>query len=426
MSRQINRREFVRNTAILGAGLAAYGTARGLGAAETPGEKVRVGVVGLGRGLDLVKGFMALPGAEVRYICDVDDARISHAMGQIKGDGKPETVKDFRKILDDKAIDAVAIATPDHWHAPLAILACAAGKHVYVEKPVCHNPHEGEMMVAAARAHKRIMQAGTQRRSYSRVIEAIEKVKSGVIGKVHFSRGWYAADRGSIGHGKEMSPPAGLDYAMWQGPAPERAYRDNLIHYKWHWFWHWGTGEIGNNGIHALDICRWGLGVEYPLRVTSGGGRYHFKDDQQTPDTQTATYDFGDKFIVWEGRSCQPRGLEGSGFGISFEGDAGTIVIDGNGYKQYDAKGKESHKVIENAPDRPHFQNFIDCIHSGSRPNADIEEGHRSTLLCHLGNIAWRVGRTINLDPATHRIIDDKEADALWTREYRKGWEPRI
>lgn len=425
MSQKINRREFVRNSAILGAGLAAYGTARGL-AADTPGEKVRLGVVGLGRGLDLVKGFMALPGAEVKYICDVDDVRISRAMDQIKSNTKPQTVKDFRKILDDKAIDAVAIATPDYWHAPLAILACAAGKHVYVEKPVCHNPHEGELMIAAARSHKRVMQAGTQRRSYSRVIEVIEKIKNGEIGKVHFSRGWFAGDRGSIGHGKEASPPPGLDYSMWQGPAPEQPYRDNLVHYNWHWFWHWGTGELGNNGIHALDICRWGLGVDYPLRVTSGGGRFHFQDDQQTPDTQTATFDFGDKFIVWEGRSCQPRGLEGTGFGLLFEGDGGTIVINNNGYIQTDSKGKNPQSISESAPDRPHFQNFIDCIHSGKKPRADIEEGFKSTLLCHLGNIAWRTGRTINLDPTTHQIVGDEEAKKHWKREYRKGWEPQV
>ena len=220
--------------------------------------------------------------------------------------------------------------------------------------------------------------------------------------------------------------PSWLDYELWQGPAPEREYRDNLVHYNWHWFWHWGTGELGNNGIHALDVCRWGLEVDYPTRVTAGGGKYFFDDDQETPDTHVVTWDFGDKAITWEGRNWHHHGFEGSTFGIAFYGDKGSLVTDGHDYKIYDsgdklldtqAKGFVGHD--------PHLKNFLACVRSGERPAADIEEGHKSTLLCHLGNIAYRTGHTLNCDPANGHIQNDAAAEALWGREYRPGWEPQ-
>jgi len=199
------------------------------------------------------------------------------------------------------------------------------------------------------------------------------------------------------------------------------------VHYNWHWFWHWGTGELGNNGIHSLDVCRWGLGVDYPRRVSSGGGKYFFDDDQETPDTQTVTYDFGDKAITWEGRNWHPRGFENAPFGITFYGDKGAITLDYHGYKVFDFGGKQiasQDKGFEGHD--PHLKNFLECIRSGARPNAEIEEGHKSTLLCHLGNIAFRTGRTLNLDPANGTIRDDPTAAALWSREYRPGWEPKV
>jgi predicted dehydrogenase len=219
--------------------------------------------------------------------------------------------------------------------------------------------------------------------------------------------------------------PTWLDWTLWQGPAPERPYRDNYVHYQWHWFWHWGTGELGNNGIHALDLCRWGLKVDFPRCVTSAGGRYHFDDDQETPDTQMATFDFGDKAISFEGRSCQKHGLEGSGFGVGFYGDKGTLISDGAGYRLFDADDNEIEKVPGSGGDAPHLQNFLDCIRTGRRPAADIEEGHRSTLLCHLGNIAWRTGRTLHCDPKNGHIVGDRGAMKLWQREYRRGWVPK-
>jgi predicted dehydrogenase len=424
----LTRREFIKRSALAGAGFAAWGTGA-LGAGSSPNERVVLGIMGVnGRGKDLALGFAATGGADIATICDVDERAIGKAITALAGrqSKEPRGVRDFRRILDDAAVDALVIAAPDHWHGPATILACAAGKHVYVEKPASHNPREGELMIAAARKHKRVVQLGTQRRSWPGVIEAVQKARGGEIGRVLFSRGWYNNTRPSIGHGKPATVPEWLDYSLWQGPAPEREYRDNLIHYNWHWFWHWGTGELGNNGIHALDVCRWGLGVEYPRRVTAGGGKYAHDDDQETPDTHVVTYDFGDKAITWEGRSWHPRGFEGSMFGIAFYGDEGTMVIDGGSYTIYDMQGKQVGRVSQPAGDGLHLQNFLECVRSGARPNADIEDGHKSTLLCHLGNIAWRTGRTLNLEPKTGQIAGDAEAAALWSREYRKGWEPRV
>jgi predicted dehydrogenase len=422
------RRTFLRQTAIASSVMAAIGS-RALRAAVSPGDKITLGVMGVnGRGSDLTRGFMALDGTEIAYICDVDERAMTRAVKAVsdKQGRAPKSVKDFRRVLDDKDVNALVIAAPDHWHGPATILACAAGKHVYVEKPASHNAREGELMVAAARKHNRVVQLGTQRRSMPGVIDAIAKLRNGALGRVLMSRGWYNNTRASIGHGKPAPVPEWLDYELWQGPAPERPFRDNLIHYNWHWFWHWGTGELGNNGVHSLDVCRWGLGVDYPMRVCSGGGKYRHDDDQETPDTHLVTFDFGDKSIVWEGRSWHPRGFEGSSFGVAFYGEKGTLVSDGGGYKVYDLKGAELDSGGGPAGDARHLQNFLDCIRNGKRPNADIEEGHRSTLLCHLGNIAWRTGHTLKVDPKNGHIIGDSAASALWTRKYRPGWEPRV
>jgi predicted dehydrogenase len=423
----IDRRQLLKQSTYAGIGLATAGLPSA--SATAANEKVVLGVMGVnGRGTAVAQGFAATGMAEIAYVCDVDQRAVEKAIAAItpRQSRAPQGVGDFRKILDDKAIDGLIVAAPNHWHGPATILACDAGKHVYCEKPACHNPREGELMVAGARKHNRVVQIGTQRRSMPKVREAIEKLQGGVIGRVMFSRGWYNNTRPSIGHGKTAEVPGWLDYTLWQGPAPERPYHDTVVHYTWHWFWHWGNGELGNNGIHALDVCRWGLGVDYPVRVTSGGGKYRWDDDQETPDTHTATFDFGEKSITWEGRSWHPYGFEGSQFGISFYGDNGTLVIDGGAYRILDMKGKEVAKESGSGGDSFHFQNFIQSVRSGSRPNADVEDGHKSTLLCHLGNIAFRTNRTLKCDPKNGRILGDKEAMGLWGREYRKGWEPKV
>ncbi len=426
MQPRLTRRTFLGHTAVAASALALRPRLR---AAESPGDKIVVGVMGVnGRGADHARSFSGLPNVEIAYLCDVDtraSERLAKSLGE-KLPRAPRLVTDFRRMLDDQSVDVISIAAPDHWHAPATILACAAGKHVYVEKPASHNAREGELAIAAARKHNRVVQLGTQRRSYPGVIEAIQKLRDGALGRVLFSRGWYNNTRASIGHGQPAPTPAWLDWDLWQGPAPDRPFHDNYVHYNWHWFWHWGTGELGNNGIHSLDICRWGLGVDYPTRVTSGGGKYRHDDNQETPDTQTVTFDFGDKSIAWEGRSWHPRGFEGTTFGIAFYGEKGTLIIDGGNWKILDFKGAEVDKGTSASSDKPHYENFLDCIRTGKRPRADIEEGHKSTLLCHLGNIAFRTGHTLNLDPKTGHILDDPAAQKLWSREYRKGWEPKV
>jgi len=432
MTQPIDRRRFLQYSAgaSLAAGAAAILARAEEGQSVAAQEQVVVGIMGVnGRGSDLARGFARLPDARVAYICDVDSravAKAVDAVADVQGD-KPTGVADFRRILDDSSVDVLAIAAPDHWHAPAGILACTAGKHVYVEKPCSHNAREGELFVEAARKHDRVVTMGTQRRSSPGIIEGIEKVRGGAIGRVLYARCWYNNRRGSIGHGKRAAVPEWLDYTLWQGPAPERPFHDNVVHYNWHWFWHWGTGELGNNGVHALDLCRWGLGVDYPKRVSSGGGKFRHDDDQQTFDTHFVTYEFDGATITWEGLSWSPRGIEGEGFGASFHGDAGTLVLLDNGYKILDMQNNEVAAGSGIGGDAAHLADFLDAVRTGRRPNADIAEGHKTTLLCHLGNISQRVGRALNTDPKTGRIIgNDADAQTLWSREYRKGWEPKV
>jgi len=381
-----------------------------------------------GRGMAHIEGLLGTSNVEVAYVCDVDRRALDRGAAAVekKQGSVPKKVSDFRRMLEDKEVDAITIAVPNHWHAPAAILACAAGKHVYVEKPGSHNAREAELLVKAAGTHRRLVQMGNQRRSWPWVIEAVDKVRSGEIGKVHYARGWYNALRPSIGKGKVQSVPEWLDYSMWQGPAPERGYVDNLVHYNWHWRWHWGGGELANNGPHALDIARWGLGVDFPSRVTCTGARYHFQDDQETPDTCVVAYDFGDRGIEWNCHSCDPRGFEGDGFGVTFYGENGSLVIAGNTCRIYDLKNKMLSEVKGRWDDQVHFGNFADAIREGKPLNSPISEGQKSTMLCHLGNISYRAGRSLKLDPAQRRIVGDFEAKRLWSREYRKGWAPKV
>ncbi len=424
-----SRRSFIQKTTLVASGLTVWGPCVTRSKAAAANEKVRIAIIGCnGRGMDHIKAYLSLPNAEIVAICDVDSRAIVKGIAAVakSQNRKPRGEKDFRKLLDDPEIDAVSIAVPDHWHTPAAMLACAAGKHVYVEKPGSHNGHESELIVAAARKHKRVVQMGNQRRSWPWVIESIQALHDGAIGKLFFARAWYTNHRASIGQGKPVPVPDWLDYALWQGPAPERPYHDNVIHYNWHWFWNWGTGELGNNGVHSLDLARWGLGVAGPKRVTCGGSRYHFQDDQETPDLYVTTFDFGDKAIVWEGQSCDPRGFEGAGFGVSFHGENGSMAIAGNNCVIYDLNQKVVREIKGKGDDSLHFKNFIEGIRQGEKLNAEIEDGQRATLLCHLGNLAWRSGETVNYDPAKRKIIGNKKAADLWRRQYRQGWEPKV
>lgn len=379
-----------------------------------------------GRGSSLAKTFQQQSGVEVAYICDVDSRHVTRGVEMIRTlGGSPEGITDFRRMLDDKSVDAIVVATPNHWHAPATILACAAGKHVYVEKPCSHNPQEGEWMVAAARKHNRCVQLGAQRRSWPAIQEGMQRLQAGDIGRVYAASCGYWNLRGSIGTGKIAEVPKELDYKLWQGPAPEVPFKTNFLHYNWHWFWHWGNGELGNNGIHWLDICRWGMGVDFPVRVTSSGGRYRFEDDQETPDTQLTSFEFAEgKIISWEGYSCSRNRPES----IVFRGEKGMMSIDGAGYTIYDPRDKELEKKSDKGGDAIHIDNFIQAVRNDSPESltAEIEEGHRSTLLTQLGNIAHRTGRALNCDPRSGRILDDPEAMSHWRREYAPGWEPQV
>ena len=385
-------------------------------------ERLKLGVVGVrGRGNELASEFAKRADCEVVALCDIDDASFTKVGPEVeKIAGKaPRLEKDFRKLLDDKGIDAIVNATPDHWHALVAVMACQAGKDVYTEKPASHNVVEGRRMVEAARKYKRVVQMGIQRRSMPHVIEATKFVREGGIGKVGMARAWILQKRPAIGPGKPAEVPPGVDYAMWQGPALDRPFMSNRFHYNWHWFWNWGTGELGNNGIHGLDVARWGLGVDAPLTVSSGGGRFVF-DDREVPDTQVVTYEFPKACLVWEHRLYDKHPLEGLGFGIAFYGDEGVLTVDEKGWKVQDgaeAGGKATEGLSA------HLTNFVDCVKSRNNPNADIEIGHLSTRLCHLGNIAHRVGRKLTFDAATESFPGDKEANALLSREYSSRFE---
>jgi predicted dehydrogenase len=427
MNSNHSRRDFVKKTTVFSFGLATAPLAAREQVTKSPGEKLIVGVMGLGRGGDHVRALQQISNAEIAYIADIDDERLARSQKSAFANAEkpPKAVKDFRRILEDKDVDALFIAAPNHWHAPATILACAAGKNVYVEKPGSHNAREGELMVEAARKYKRVVQMGNQRRSWPGVIEAVEKLKAGAIGEVRSARCWYSNARASIGRGKQVPVPANIDYSMWQGPAPEKPYVSNLVHYDWHWRWHWGGGELANNGPHALDVARWGLGVECPTKITCNGGRYHFVDDQETPDTTIATYDFGAKGLMWDGSSCAPRGQEKLAF-VTWYGDKGSMEQVGSGYKIYDPKGKELGEGSGPGGEKGHIENFLQAIRGNAKPNSEIAVGQTSVLLCHLGNIAYRSGRTLQFDPVARKIIGDAHAQTYWSREYRPGWEPKV
>jgi predicted dehydrogenase len=425
MPKPLDRREFVSKSAAAAAVGIAAGQA-GLARASA-NEKVVVGVMGLQRGRSLAVSFARMPNVEIKYVCDVDTNRIESGVKVIEDEKKPspQGVTDFRRILDDNSVDALVCAAPNHWHGPATILACQAGKHVYVEKPCCHNPAEGEMMIEAARKHRRAVQVGTQRRSGGGFQAAVKALQDGAIGRVYLAKAAYNNVRGSIGTGKPGTPPDSLNYDLWQGPAPRAPYVDNRIHYNWHWFWQWGNGELGNNGVHTIDICRWGLNVDFPTRVTSSGGRYRYQDDQQTPDANTVCFEFADrKQIVWQGLSCH-RGTDDF---VAFFGENGSLHLDANGgYRILDERRKEvAEKSGLVRGDREHIANFLSAIRNDQplKLNAEIEIGHASTLLCHLGNIAQRTTGSIQCGPKG-RILDE-DAMKLWRRDYEPGWAPKV
>ena len=406
--------------------------------AQSLNSRVSVAVMGVsrtstgapGRGTELALGLAGIPNVDVSYLCDVDERYLAKAMEAVKQKGaRPKAQKDFRTVLEDKTVDALVVAAPDHWHAPAAILACAAGKHVYVETPSSHNPAEGDMLIAAAQKYSRLVQHGTQRRSWPVIQEALAKLKSGAIGRILLAKAEYFNDRISIGKGHNARVPPELDWDLWQGPAPDRPFHDNYVPHNWHWFWHWGTGEMGNNGVQLLDLCIRGSGMDNPARVSCAGGKLRYDDDQETPDTQLLTIDSATSAgpsITVELRSWAARTFNDPKFDVAFYGEGGSLLINGSSYAIYDLAGKEIGRGAGTGGNEAHLRNFIEAIQQKAKPVADIAEANPVVLLAHFANIALRSSRTINMDLKNKRITDDGTLSKYWRREYREGWAPVV
>jgi len=470
---EVTRREFLK-TGMAGAGLTALSgitfithPARVFGA----NDRVRVGICGLhGRGEDHIREFSRINDAEIAAFCDVDENVLDQRLTQVAGMNlKPARYIDVRKLLDDKSIDAISIATPNHWHSLMAIWGCQAGKDVYCEKPCSHNWWEGRQLVRAAAKYDRIVAHGTQSRSSQGILAGMEEIRKGTIGEVYLSRGLCTKWRDTIGHAKEEPVPAGVDYNLWTGPAPLKPFTRNRFHYNWHWIWDTGNGDIGNQGIHEMDVARWGLGVKFPNKVSAIGGHFMFDDDQQTPNTLNAAFEFDAsngkrKMLEFEVRhwisnheaeigtpafgsqgGIPPAGLEAAApagkpqpklgpsagshntIGNIFYGSQGYLAMDGyDAYKTW--LGKEQVPGPSGHGGEHHFANFIACVRSRRKEDlaAPIEEGHISCTLVHLANVSYRLGRTLRFDPETEQVIDDDEANRL-LRDGDRGYrEPYV
>jgi len=423
----VNRRYFLMSSGLAAAAPLAARASSPNGA----NNRVRVAIVGVnGRGAEHIRGFSALSkdNVELAGICDVDETVLNQRISQVeeKSGKKPAAFTDMRKVFDDKSIDVVSFATPNHWHALGTIWACQAGKDVYVEKPACHNIFEGRQMVAAARKYNRIVQHGTQIRSSPAIKEAVQMLRDGVIGDVYMAKGLCYKRRDTIGKAVEEPVPAGVHYDLWTGPAPLRPFTKNRFHYQWHWQWAYGNGDIGNQGVHQLDVARWGLGVTLPSKVQSMGGHFMFDDDQETPNTQVTAfmYPAEKKLLTFEVRHWDTP-VEGTDLkvGILFLGSKGYMEIPSYGrYRVF--LGKEAKPGASRKEDGDHFANFIAAVRSRKPEmlNAEIEEGHRSTVLAHLANISYRLGRTLTFDPQTETFPGDKEANGYLGRKYRSPY----
>jgi predicted dehydrogenase len=438
----ISRRAFLDSLAVGMAGAAVGSTAKSYAQILGSNNRVNFAVIGLhSRAYAHLSSLKANSQcANISYLCDVDSTIRDKFAGaaQQELNYTPKALGDFRKALDSKDVDAITIAAPDHWHTPMAVLGLKAGKHVYVEKPCSHNPAEGELLVAAQQKYGKLVQMGIQQRSSPHTIEIVGKIHDGLIGRAYFAKAWYSNTRKSIGVGKVVPVPATLDWDLWQGPAPRRPYKDNLHPYNWHWFRIYGTGETLNNGTHEVDVCRWALGVDYPNRVTASGGRYQFKDDWQFYDTLVTSFEYDDKVLTWECKCCNGMKYYNRDRGSTIMGTTGTVLIDRDGYEVYDLKGKKvdefktgdktssSDLTGRDSMTDLHFANFIAGIQKGEALHAPVSLGNVDVTMLQISNIAWTLNRELKLDAKTGHVVNDPEAMKMWTREYEKGWEPRI
>ena len=438
----MNRRTFIDGVMKGAAGLALAPTAKSYSQILGSNDRLNFAVFGLNsRAAAHLSALKAnRDSARISHVCDVDSMTLKKYSGMVNRElgYTPATDKDFRNILQLKEIDAITIATPDHWHTPMAIAGLQAGKHVYVEKPCSHNPAEGAMLVQAQRKYGKQVQMGNQQRSSPHTIEIIDKIHNGSIGRAYYAKAWYSNTRKTIGTGKEATVPEQLDWELWQGPAPRRPYRDNVQPYNWHWFRIYGTGEALNNGTHEVDVCRWALDVKYPRTITASGGRYQFKDDWQFYDTLLTNFTYEDKLLSWEGKSCQGMKFYNRDRGSVIMGTTGTVIVDRDGYEVYDLAGKKLSEFKTGSQTSSadllgsdtmtdaHFANFIAGIRKGEKLNAPVAEGNVAVTMLQLSNIAWEVNRELHLDPEDAKIQKDPEAMKMWTRDYEKGWAPHL
>jgi predicted dehydrogenase len=440
----ISRRKFVNGLAAGMAGSAFASTAKSYAQILGANDRLNFAIHGngdkgrAGAHLSAIKANSKT--ARVAYVCDVDSGILAKFVAkaeQVLGYA-PRAEGDFRHALESKDIDAITIATPDHWHTPMAVLGLKAGKHVYVEKPSSQNPREGELLVAAQKKYGKLVQVGDQQRSSAYTIRMIQKIHDGYIGDAYMAKAWYANARGSTTYGKPSSAPATLNWDLWQGPAPRSEYRENIHTYNWHWLRRYGTGEALNNGTHEVDVCRWALQADFPNAVTASGGNYQFKDDWEFYDTLITNFDYQGKTISWEGRSRQGMSLYGRGRGSVIMGTKGSVVIDRGGYDVYDWKGKQidqyrggqesdaTDTVGAGGMTDVHFGNFIAAIRGQEKLNSPIPVANVTVTMLLLSNIAWFVNRKLRLAPETAHILNDSEAMKYWGRTYEKGWEVTV
>lgn len=414
-----SRRQFLGRSAQQAAGVAAGMVALSGAAAENPSERLRLGLIGLRhQGKSLAESLVAFPDVELAALCDVDPQQFAPVM-KLSSEARrpsPRCESDFRRLLDDPSLDAVVIATPDHWHAWMTVLACQAGKDVYLESPATHHLGEHAALLAAAESSQRVIQVGLQQRSGRHFQTAVDLVGSGRLGAVKLARAWIVHRRKSIGRKADAAAPAELDYRQWLGPAPRRAFNPNRFHFNWRWFWEYGGGELAHWGVHWLDVARWGLHVEQPRRVSAVGSKLAFDDDQETPDSLSVQYDFGGPTILWEHRLWSGHGLENRSSGVAFYGERGTLIVDRGGWKVYDSAESLTSEGQELLT--PHLRNFIDCVKTRETPAANLPTGLASSALCHWGNAAYRLGREIR----PLETSNDSQLQALLDPASRPGW----
>jgi predicted dehydrogenase len=433
----LSRRQFLGRSGLavtLGPALAgscvSIFTTRGRGESVGPNDKIRLGLIGsggMGRG-DL-ECFFLNPEVDCAVVCDVDDAMIAKGVEICvnKRGRKPDTTKDFRHVLGRKDVDVVLIATPDHWHALPTVLACMAGKDVYVEKPLAKTIDEGRAMLAASRQNNRVVQMGSQWRSCQHILDAAEFIRSGKLGKVSLVRGWAYLDwLPSLGKPADCSPPPGVDYAQWLGPAPERPFNPNRFHFNFRWFWDYAGGLMTDWGVHLINMMLMAMSNESPKTVSSSGGKFVLDDNTETPDSQVTVYEFPSYTMIWEHRAGLNNGLNGRSWGVEWNGTEGTIILNDEGWQIVPERKPANLDAQRNPgsgdPRPAHVRNFLDCVKSRRAPVLNLEIAHPLTTVAHLGNIAYRTGRKIRWDHLQERVVGDPQADRLVGIKYRRPW----